>query len=360
MQQVLKKKVLNKKVKHIKQLLGLGLAGDKLLPTLFEELHQLIPSTSNTFVHTDQAFRVANIYDDCSEIGKHVYHYSNRLMPQIGRRFHPGWGDWLKVNNEISTNNGFVYHDFYESEYYHEFMRPLYKHDSLIAPIKQAGNPHGVLLVTRSEKDSCFNEYETSALRSLMPFIADSLSCQSGSNQSHYKSFCGTLLFNLKYKLVHASSEALSAVNHAGQGNSILANSKTILPSPLFSLVKNYVSLYRSGGSDAIPSCVMKSRWFDIECRASWLDAENTDREPLVSVTLFKVFPKNIFIWRRNHQWGLTNKQWMVVFLTLQGMTHEEIAQELKISYYTVIDHMKHIFRKIGVNNRSQLISTLL
>lgn len=356
----LEKTKLEKKQKHIKQLLGLGIDGDKLLPTLFEELRQLIPSTSNTFFHVDKSYQLANIYDDCPDIGKYVGYYSSDLMPQVGMRFHPKWGDWLKVSNKIISNNGFVYGGFYDSEYYNEFMRPLFKHDSLIAPIKNDDSPCGVLFITRSAKDPVFNTAETNTLRSLLPHIVDSLSRQQESSTSYYKQYCGTLLFDLSPKLIHASNGAISLVKHALQGSAIRASSMKVLPPPLVKMLKNFIRLYQSGSSEGVPSCILKTRWYNVECRAAWLDPESREGGSLISVALYKLFPKNLHIWRKNQLLGLTSRQWLVVFLILKGMTHEEIAQQLKISYHTVIDHMKLIFQKTGVNNRSQLVSRLL
>lgn len=356
----LEKNKLERKQKQIKQLLGLAIEGDKLIPTLFEELRQFIPSTSNTFIHVNEAYRITNIYDDCPDIAQYVGYYSSELLPKVGANFHPRWEDWLKLNNKISNNSGFVYDDFYESEYYHEFMRPLCKHDSLIAPVKSRDLPCGVLVLTRSKQDSFFSAAETKALSSLVPHIADCLSRHYEPSNSYYKQYSGTLLFDLKPKLIHASNQANAAIKHVLQGSAIRASSMHTLPSELLDMIKNYIRLYQTGESKGVPSCLLKTRWYNVECRASWLEPENREGGSLISVTLYKVFPENLYIWQSSQHLGLTTKQWLVVFLILKGLTHEEIAKNLTISYHTVIDHMKIIFQKAGVKNRGQLVSKLL
>jgi len=356
----LERKSLTQKVKHIKQLLSLGIEGDKLLTTLMEQLHELIPSSSNTFVHINHNYEVVNIYDDSPEISQHVVSYKNHFMPLIGQHFHPKWGDWIKASNNITSNNGFVYKDFYQSEYYSDFMRPLKKHDSLIAPVKHSNMPYGALLLTRSDKDAKFTRYEKNALRSLLPHIANCFAIKHEDQEQFDTSHSGMLIFNLQLKLVHASSDALSVIKHISQGNSIRKAYIEEVPEELITFVRNYIRLCQTGEGVAALNCRLNTRWYIVECRANWLATEHTDETALVAVTLTKRIPRNIKIWHHNRHLGLTNKQWSVVFLALKGMTHDEIARTLKMSYYTVLDHMKIIFTKAGVSNRTELLSSLL
>jgi DNA-binding NarL/FixJ family response regulator len=50
----------------------------------------------------------------------------------------------------------------------------------------------------------------------------------------------------------------------------------------------------------------------------------------------------------------LTQRENEVLLLLAQGLTNNEIAQSLGISYETVKEHVQHILRKIGVVDRTQ------
>ena len=50
---------------------------------------------------------------------------------------------------------------------------------------------------------------------------------------------------------------------------------------------------------------------------------------------------------------GLTAREMMVLRLIASGKTNREISQELFISEHTVVNHLSHIFAKIGVDNRT-------
>lgn len=48
-----------------------------------------------------------------------------------------------------------------------------------------------------------------------------------------------------------------------------------------------------------------------------------------------------------------------VVQLLLHGKSNEEIAADLALSVYTVKDHMKSIFRKVGAASRSEVTAKI-
>ena len=58
--------------------------------------------------------------------------------------------------------------------------------------------------------------------------------------------------------------------------------------------------------------------------------------------------------------YGLTDRERDVTALTLRGLSTKEIAAELSASPYTVNDHLKAVFDKVGVSSRGQLTSRLL
>jgi DNA-binding NarL/FixJ family response regulator len=55
----------------------------------------------------------------------------------------------------------------------------------------------------------------------------------------------------------------------------------------------------------------------------------------------------------------LTRKQILVARLVCMGLTNREVAQELDIQEGTVKNHLKDIFTRLGVTNRTQLALSL-
>lgn len=56
---------------------------------------------------------------------------------------------------------------------------------------------------------------------------------------------------------------------------------------------------------------------------------------------------------------GLTAREREVVLLVASGQTNQEIARHLGLSRYTVVDHLKNVFAKLGVASRGELTSRL-
>lgn len=59
----------------------------------------------------------------------------------------------------------------------------------------------------------------------------------------------------------------------------------------------------------------------------------------------------------RSH--NLTNKEQLVVELVTQGLPNKTIANNLECSLATIKTHLQHIFQKLGINSKNELISTL-
>lgn len=62
---------------------------------------------------------------------------------------------------------------------------------------------------------------------------------------------------------------------------------------------------------------------------------------------------------RRLKPCGITRREAQILSLVLQGKKALEIAGELHITEYTVRDHLKHAYRKLGIKAGSQLLARL-
>ena len=111
------------------------------------------------------------------------------------------------------------------------------------------------------------------------------------------------------------------------------------------------------GYSDAIPSARLRLK------TGAWLHVRAThlarpDRKLCTAVVLERAAPDQVapLIARANQ---LTARETEIAMLVLRGRSTSEIAAGLFISPYTVQDHLKSIFEKVGVRSRRELATQI-
>jgi DNA-binding CsgD family transcriptional regulator len=111
------------------------------------------------------------------------------------------------------------------------------------------------------------------------------------------------------------------------------------------------------GYCDSIPSACLRLKtggWLHV--RATHLS--RPDRKRRTAIVLEPAAPEQVapLIARANQ---LTARETEIAMLVLRGSSTSEIAAELFISPYTVQDHLKSIFEKVGVRSRRELATEI-
>jgi PAS domain S-box-containing protein len=77
-------------------------------------------------------------------------------------------------------------------------------------------------------------------------------------------------------------------------------------------------------------------------------------------IILLERMPDSVCIKEKLKQYDLTVRQEEIALLAAMGHSNKEIAKELFIAEYTVKDHLKEIFKRVGVSKRGELCPKLL
>lgn len=85
---------------------------------------------------------------------------------------------------------------------------------------------------------------------------------------------------------------------------------------------------------------------------------KSSDGSPVYLVFL-ESEDSTLYLNQRLRELGLTRREGEVVCLVLQGLKNTEISAKLFISRYTVENHLKSIYRKLGIGNRTILTQRL-
>lgn len=124
------------------------------------------------------------------------------------------------------------------------------------------------------------------------------------------------------------------------------------LPVVVFSAFENANYIARAlaiGAVGFIAKCEPKERWVET-IRAAAQGVSTWTRDELRRVTTTASMSRHGL----DCDVALTQREGEVLRLLAAGLTNREIAQQLQISYETVKEHVQHILRKIGVNDRTQ------
>jgi DNA-binding CsgD family transcriptional regulator len=93
----------------------------------------------------------------------------------------------------------------------------------------------------------------------------------------------------------------------------------------------------------------------------TWLHVRAThltrsDRQPRTAIVLEPATPDQVApLIARAHQ--LSQRETQIALLVLRGLSTTEVAAKLFISAYTVQDHLKSIFERVGVHGRRELVT---
>ena len=85
----------------------------------------------------------------------------------------------------------------------------------------------------------------------------------------------------------------------------------------------------------------------------------NRGKNPLLLLCFDPEEPLSCLL-KRSKKHGLTGREIEVVSLLSEGLTNKEIGNRLFISEYTVENHLRSIYRKMGVKNRTSLVHRLI
>jgi len=79
-----------------------------------------------------------------------------------------------------------------------------------------------------------------------------------------------------------------------------------------------------------------------------------------IMITIEKIIKGHDFDFEKaRREFGLSGREVEVLSYICKGLANKEISKQLFISEYTVKDHTKKILRKMGVNSRNQIISSM-
>ena len=100
--------------------------------------------------------------------------------------------------------------------------------------------------------------------------------------------------------------------------------------------------------------------YFNTEKSCYRVKTNLTHHNPPMKIILLEPQPDSACIQAGLKHYDLSSRQEEIALLAATGHSNRQIAEKLFITEYTVKDHLKEIFQKIGVHSRSELCPKIL
>jgi DNA-binding NarL/FixJ family response regulator len=93
------------------------------------------------------------------------------------------------------------------------------------------------------------------------------------------------------------------------------------------------------------------------EVTQTTINATSQDNNRLTLLRLSRVTDKKLYLNRKLHKAGLSSRELEVAALIIQGISTHNVSEQLNLSYHTIRNHIKHIYCKLGVSTRSEMLT---
>jgi DNA-binding CsgD family transcriptional regulator len=242
-----------------------------------------------------------------------------------------------------------------QSPIYRRILRPNGLEHQLRATLVIDGSHWGMLNIERRAGSPDFTPREVALVEALVPHLAHAFRRWLLAEPSHpYSMACNSLPGVI---VLDEDNEIDSISPEAEQWLSEWGLSELTTPPGAIAAVVAAARARADGRWESIPSARLRLP------RGVWLHVRATqltrpDGTVRTAIVLERASAEQVApIVARAHQ--LSERETQVALLALRGLSTSEIAGHLSISPYTVQDHLKSIFEKVGVRSRRELATDI-
>lgn len=278
----------------------------------------------------------------------------------------------FEISDVLTTDDIVSYRNLTRTEYYNDFLKPQSIHHQMTIHLKWGLQVLGVVALFRSRRAPRFSLHDKLKALSAAPYLSGALQAAVSSEKSKALAsaihsivpdlpYRGLVLLDRFLEPVYTDERAagvLSTLDAPGGGEGPRSGG---VPREI------YRGCMKLAGSAQIKrkEAPRKLR-FDLVSQGSRQKVSVTVRlilEPK-SGPLYLIFldPEEYILCmtRELRGIGLTRRETEVVHLLAKGSKNAEIAEALFISRYTVENHLRSIYGKMGVSNRTAVLHRLM
>lgn len=344
----------------------LGLESGLVIPDLLRDLHQVIPSYSNTFYWVDADGDLVNAFDEQPDATCILPEYIGRFYNAAETAVHPGFTRVAREAHGVLDNASFfTVSDAHlrQSAFYARIMRPQRYHYVLQLYVRLAGRTRGILQLQRGADERDFSPSEHRTLGRLQGFLATLLMApreHAPGGTWVDDGNAGLLLADTHGDIVSASPRGhqllFLAMHPAMPAHAV---ERTKLPPELSVLCRRLRAIRRGQAQHRPPLHVSANTWGRFIFSAYPLDPACRD-DRLTGIHVRREVPLLLRLLSATDAFDLSRRQAQIAVLLAGGLSHRDIAERLGLRRNTVISHSRWIYSKLAVHDSRSLREVLL
>jgi len=284
---------------------------------------------------------------------RHYQHVSGGFTPAFQRR---------AANGDPVSTHSFGKQEI-ASDYFREVMQPLDAYHVLYAVLKDGNRPFAQLSFYRGRADRAFDASNAETLRSLLRYISIGLSCDVSAGTDADSS----VVVEEALGIVKPDGRVASAPD--GWSRMLrLASLSEVSPRNATKESQHTEAFLRrlcdtltpAAGKLSTNEFVHQTPWGRFAIRAFRLSDHDGRRADQVGILIKRSELHAVSLVRGTGGVRLSPQQREVALLLAQGKSNREIAETLSLSINTTNYHVKQVFAKLDVNERTAVSGKLL
>ena len=261
------------------------------------------------------------------------------------------------------------YEELVRGEYYNDFLRPQSIHYQMVIYLKSGSRVLGLVALFRPQNSSSFSSRDRAKAELMAPYLAGALEKtivleQIIRNQEIINSIVGDLpyrgimVLDESLEPIFINENAVKMMSRFCKGQGCLEISPSGLPKEISTCCQEL-----KASTCPMESAELHQQWFKVKCGSApqiWVRLRLIPHDGNSQLFLIYLEPEEPTLDQRLSKLGLTRRELEIACLLVRGLKNAEMASKLYISEYTVENHLKSIYEKLGVRNRTSLVYRLI
>jgi DNA-binding CsgD family transcriptional regulator len=349
-------------VSFIRKLCTLGLPPQTVAQCLLPELRKLIPSHSAGVFWVDRQGEMTGLYAErllppdamAAYYEKHYAVRAKSFSDAFKRRAESG--DPVSFHSFSKTEQ--------ETDYFRDVMQRLDAYHVLYGVVKDGVRPLAQISFYRGAADKSFDKESADTLRSVLRYLAIGLGASASNAAAKDEAVVAEEdlgLVNLAGRITSASETwrrllRLAALAELSPRDAL----KEHVAEELFvqHLCKELLS--EQDGAPRPREAIRDTAWGRFVIRAFRLRDSQARREDQIGLLIRREEPRSLSLVRGTGMAELSPQQREVALLIAAGRSNREIAEDLGLSFNTASSHVKQVYARLEVNERSAVAQKLL